>query len=111
MNLIKDEAKTLTEEGNLIQKHTVTFDLNGGKLNGASFIDPVVVKHGEWVDEPIGTIIKKNAKFVGWYDGEFKWNFHSPVNGDLYMNQQLKNQKFHLRSIQIMVKPNIHGAE
>lgn len=75
----------LTEEGNLIQKHTVTFDLNGGKLNGASFIDPVVVKHGEWVDEPIGTIIKKNAKFVGWYDGEFKWNFHSPVNGDLYL--------------------------
>ena len=32
-----------------------------------------------------GTIIKKNAKFVGWYDGEFKWNFHSPVNGDLYL--------------------------
>lgn len=73
----------LVKEGDLVAKHIVTFDLNGGKLNGSTIIDPVSVRHGEWVDEPIGQVTKQNATFKGWYDGEFKYNFHSPVMGDL----------------------------
>ncbi len=94
----------ITEEGNLILKHTVTFDLNGGTLNGASFLDPVKVKHGDWVSEPLGTPMKKNCTFIGWYDGQYQWNFHSPVNGDLTLVATYNTNED--SKVQFTVNPN-----
>lgn len=56
---------------------TVTFDSNGG-----SAVDAVKVSHGDTVDEPAAPT-RDGLTFTGWYNGEERYDFSSPVTTNL----------------------------
>ena len=53
-------AKWVTDE------HTVTFDLNGGTINGTGSIEPEIVEAGQTVTQPAGKLEKDGFTFGGW---------------------------------------------
>ncbi len=57
-------------------EYTVTFDYGDGKVETAK------IKGGEKVNEPDAPV-KDNYDFKGWYNGEVKYDFDTPVNKDL----------------------------
>ncbi|MBQ8849932.1 MAG: leucine-rich repeat protein [Clostridia bacterium] len=57
--------------------YTVTFNSNGGTA-----IEPKLVQHGGYVDEP-PTPEKDGFIFDGWYDGARKWAFSFSVDKDM----------------------------
>lgn len=57
-------------------KFTVTFDSKGG-----SKVNNVTVEKGKTISAPKTT--RKNYTFAGWYNGNTKYNFKNPVNGNL----------------------------
>ena len=64
--------------GNTTQKtYTVTFDSNGG-----SSVDKQTVVVGKYASEP-KTPIRHGYIFGGWYYGSEKWNFSTPVTGNM----------------------------
>lgn len=56
---------------------TVTFDSDGG-----SPVDPVRVAKGGFVKEPEAPV-KENYRFAGWYLGDTRFDFRTPVTEDL----------------------------
>lgn len=58
--------------------YTVTFDLNGGI--GEDFLE--MVTYNELVEEPANPT-KEISLFLGWYYEGRKWDFNSPVKGDM----------------------------
>ncbi len=57
-------------------EYTVTFNYGDGKVETAK------IKGGEKVSEPDAPV-KDNYDFKGWYNGEVKYDFDTPVNKDL----------------------------
>ena len=45
---------------------TVSFDLNGGTIDGDTTVDDQVIDEGSWADDP-GNPTKENLSFDGWY--------------------------------------------
>ncbi|MBQ2663028.1 MAG: InlB B-repeat-containing protein, partial [Clostridia bacterium] len=76
------DSKTVTIELEKlpVQQYTVTFDANGGKINGKD-TDTVVVNGGETVTSITPT--REHYSFVEWQlDGD-AYNFETPVTGDI----------------------------
>ncbi|MBO7303616.1 MAG: InlB B-repeat-containing protein [Clostridia bacterium] len=74
-------AVMLSSCGETLEYYTVTFDLNGG--NTASAAQDRAVEKGKTTAEPPAPI-KEGHTFLGWYNGEVKWNFDTDtVVGDL----------------------------
>ena len=65
------------ENENPAQKHTVTFDSNGGSLVQSQQIE----KDGK-AEKPTNPT-KEDYVFLGWYVGGTKWNFANAVTGDM----------------------------
>ena len=59
------EATIKIESGSIVQKYTVSFELNGGRYNGWSYIDDAVCESGDYVS--LYTPTKSGYKFDGWY--------------------------------------------
>ena len=59
------------------KSYTVTFDSDGG-----SSVASQSVVIGKYVTEP-STPIKHGYVFLGWYYGSDKWNFSTPVTGNM----------------------------
>ena len=78
-----DGVWVLVKEGDLVEKHIVTFDLAGGTINDLITYGPIEVEHGELLTAPPDPVMR-NATFDGWYaqDGN-KWSFLVPVMTDL----------------------------
>lgn len=70
-------AKWVTDE------HTVTFDLNGGTIGGASSIEPEIVEAGQTVTQPAGELEKVGFTFGGWEtrDGSL-FHFDTKITAD-----------------------------
>lgn len=70
-------AKWVTDE------HTVTFDLNGGTINGASAIEPEIVEAGKTATQPSGELKKEGFNFGGWEtkDGSL-FHFDTAITAD-----------------------------
>lgn len=60
------------------QSYTVAFDADGGTA-----VEPVVVEAGEAVKEPAPAPEKEGYRFLGWYLGEEKFDFSTPVTAPL----------------------------
>lgn len=58
------------------QKHTVTFNPNGGKYAGPT---EVVVLDGRKLEKPLFTPKKSGFKFIGWFKNDYLYNFQQPV--------------------------------
>lgn len=58
--------------------YTVSFDLNGGKIDDPKSVEPQKVKEGRWAKAPSMDPYKDHCTFLGWYavgdDGKFSFN-------------------------------------
>lgn len=62
------------------KEFTVTFDSSGG-----TEVQSVTVKEGEKINEPnkpSKATLDEQYKFVGWFNGETKWDFGEDVVGE-----------------------------
>ncbi len=83
-NTVADRDITLTAKW--AKLHTVTFDANGG-----SAVDARTAEDGLTVDEPATT--RENHKFLGWFLNGEKWDFASPITGDITLTAEWKNMQ------------------
>lgn len=75
----------------IINRYTVTFNLNGG--NG--LVAPVTVEHGETISAPDYQGTKNDAMFAGWFTdigGSSSYNFGTPVTSDMTLYAQFAEQ-------------------
>ena len=68
--------------------YTVTFDSDGG-----SQVQAQTVEQGKTATEPTG-VTKEGYTLDGWYNGEAKWNFTSPVNSDVTLKAKWKKNVY-----------------
>lgn len=73
----------------LFVKHTVEFDSDGG-----SPVKTQEVRHGDPAKEP-SVPYKDGYFFLGWFSGDEKWNFETPVNADLKLVAHWEKQCDH----------------
>ena len=75
-----------------LPKHTVSFVDDNGKL-----ISEASVLEGSLVQEPVSPT-KEGEHFVGWYNGEVKWNFEkNPVLGEITLKAHfVENAKYEI---------------
>ncbi len=78
-----DWTKKVTEAVTLyagwtLQSHTVSFNLDGG----SGSIATQTVEHGSAAAEPADPV-REGYIFTGWYDGDDRWSFTSPVLKDM----------------------------
>lgn len=96
----------LIKEGDLIQKHTVTFDPDGGVWEDGSVLPKTVeVRHGYLLTQPIAPK-KENANFKGWFlpDGS-QWSFYSnTVLMDLTLTAEYTATE--AQKLEITINPN-----
>ncbi len=69
-------------------KHTVTFILNGGELNGKKVAFTERVKHDEAVDKPSSDPTKSGHTFKGWFKDGAPYVFTDKVTEDIYIEAQ-----------------------
>lgn len=73
---------TLVAKWKKLSVYTVTFDSNGG-----SSVDQQRVEEGSKINRPTDPTYptasdkEVNATFLGWYNGNAKWDFNTPVTG------------------------------
>lgn len=63
--------------------YSITFDLDGGTIADPDAVKTQRVKEGHWAKKPIIDPVKNHCEFLGWYDGQFLFNFNTGVYGDL----------------------------
>lgn len=66
------------------KEYTVIFNSNGG-----SDVSNQIVKGGNSADQPANPV-KDGYTFLGWYNGDSKWDFSTPINSDVTLTAQWK---------------------
>jgi uncharacterized repeat protein (TIGR02543 family) len=64
---------------------TVTFDLAGGKIDGAETYGPITIGTGGTLGTQLITPTRDNYAFVGWYSGDTKYEANTPINAAVTM--------------------------
>lgn len=77
--------------GDKTPTYTVTFD-----TDGANDIASVTVKSGEAVAEPTAPS-KDYAEFLGWYVGKVKYDFSTPVTGDITITAKWERNEYRVK--------------
>lgn len=77
---------TWTPVPTIKETHTVTFNF-GDELKSVS------VKDGETVSEPRQIPKKEKYKFIGWYIGDTKYDFDTPVDKDLNIEARFEKSR------------------
>ena len=73
---------TDTKKGDCVTRFTVTFNLNGGKIDDKTTIDSQTVLEGTKAT-PVGVPGKSGYEFAGWYiDDETTFDFNSAINSN-----------------------------
>lgn len=70
----------------------VTFDPDGGKINGSEIVDAQSVEKDGTAADP-GTPEKEGYEFTGWYNGDKKYDFSTPVTSDLTLTAKWEKVK------------------
>ncbi len=78
---------TLVAKWREVTTHTVTVNLNGGKLTGAA--STYSVADGQALSA-LGTPTRSNYDFLGWYLGDNEYDFSSPVTADIILDAKWK---------------------
>jgi len=68
-------------------KYTVTF------TNDEKVVETITVEHGELIDE-LTVLEKEGYKFLGWYVGDNKYNFETPVTSNLELIAKWEKNKY-----------------
>ena len=84
----EDASSTAASSDPEIVTYRVHFNLNGGEMPDGSEIEDQIVEEGHWIRRPTLDPVKAHATFMGWYAGNFEWNFYSPVYGDVTLDAQ-----------------------
>ena len=77
---------TLTAKWEDIPTFTVTFD-----SNGASPVSPQHIAVGEKAKEPPKPDRAERGELLGWFNGDTKWDFNTPITSDITLVAKWKN--------------------
>lgn len=84
--------------------YTITFDLDGGSIVDETEVKTQKVKEGRWAKKPSVNPTKDHCEFLGWYDGNFEYNFNQPVYGNL--NLKAKWKVIEEEKVTLTIDPN-----
>ena len=76
----------------------ITYNVMFDRNNGTASVSNVTVEHGKTVAAPTD-VERTGYTFLGWYNGEDKYNFNTPVTGDLSLTAKWEIKKYTLRFI------------
>ncbi len=76
------EATIKIETGSVVQQYTVSFELNGGRYNGSSYIDDIKCNKGDSLYLPEPT--KNGCTFDGWYTSPDFYEYDKVYDYDFY---------------------------
>ena len=83
------ENITLTAHWNLIIKHTVTFNPDGG-----SSVASQAVRDGHTAAEPTPAPTRAGFNFMGWYNGNTLFDFGTPITGNITLTAHWLKEDF-----------------
>lgn len=83
------ENITLTAHWNLIIKHTVTFNSDGG-----SPVASQAVRDGHTAAEPTPAPTRAGFNFMGWYNGNTLFDFGTPITGNITLTAHWLKEDF-----------------
>ncbi len=72
------------------EKVTVTFDISGG----TGTAEPQTVEKGKTATEPTTKPSKAGFKFLGWYNGDTKFDFSTTVSSEITLKAKYEYAKF-----------------
>lgn len=78
-----------TETPELMNKHTVTFDIDGVKKTQT-------IDDGEKASKPIKDPIKEKHIFLGWFVGDTEYDFNLPVTKDILIVAKFKKNRINV---------------
>ncbi len=84
----KTNSNTTTDDQTVY--YTITFDLDGGTIVDETEVKTQKVKEGRWAKKPSINPTKDHCEFLGWYDGNFEYNFNQAVYGNLNLKAKWK---------------------